>query len=57
MISQRPTWSRSHGDQRVVVARRHEFEHVTWDQVRKMFAASDITLIAESDITAMQPPS
>jgi hypothetical protein len=33
-----------------VLVRRHAFEAVTWDQVQKIFAASDIKLIAESDI-------
>jgi hypothetical protein len=37
---------------RCVVARRHAFEHVEWDQVKKIFAASGITLLAESAITA-----
>jgi hypothetical protein len=37
---------------RAVVARRHAFEHVTWEQVGKMFAASGITLVAEQGIAA-----
>jgi len=35
---------------RCVVARRHQFQHVTWDQVRQIFAASEIALHAEDEI-------
>ena len=44
-----------YADRRCVVARRYAFERVTWDQVRKIFAASQVTLLAESEITS--PPS
>ena len=37
---------------RCVVVRRAAFEHVTWDQVVRIFAASGITLLKESDLTA-----
>ena len=37
---------------RCVVARRYAFESVTWDQVRKIFAASGITLVAEGELRA-----
>ena len=40
------------GSNRCVVARRYAFESVTWDQVRKIFAASGITLVAESELRA-----
>lgn len=33
-----------------VVVRRYGFESVTWDQVRKIFAASGITLVAEAEL-------
>lgn len=36
---------------RCVVARRHRFEYVSWEQVRKMFRASEVYLISESEIT------
>jgi hypothetical protein len=35
---------------RCVIARRHDFQHVTWDQVRQIFASSKITLLAESEL-------
>jgi hypothetical protein len=35
---------------RCVVVRRHAFEHVTWDQVRKIYAASGVILISEDEI-------
>lgn len=41
---------------RCVVARRHAFEKVTWEQVKKIFAASSITLVAESEIEAAADP-
>jgi uncharacterized protein (DUF3820 family) len=44
-----------HFSHRCVVARRHQFEHVTWDQVRRIFAASHIALIAESQIESAVP--
>src|SRR6266702_1847298 len=37
---------------RCVVVRRYAFEHVTWDQVQRIFAASGITLLIESEIAA-----
>jgi hypothetical protein len=37
-------------DKRCVVARRHEFERVDWEQVRQIFASSGIVLLKESDI-------
>lgn len=40
------------GDINCVIARRHQFEHVTWDQVRRIFAASRIALLAENEIAA-----
>ena len=43
-------------DIRCVVVRRYAFERVTWDQVRKIFAASQITLLAEAEITAAPTP-
>jgi len=39
-----------YSDRRCVLVRRHAFQHVTWQQVQKMFGASDIRLIAESDV-------
>jgi hypothetical protein len=36
-----------HLDRRVVVARRHGFEHVTWEQAQAMFGSSGIALVAE----------
>jgi uncharacterized protein (DUF3820 family) len=39
-----------HYDRRCVVARRHAFEHVTWDQVRQIFAGSGIRLLDESEL-------
>jgi hypothetical protein len=39
------------GDRRCVVARRHQFEQVTWEQVTEMFRASGIALIDEADLT------
>ena len=45
-----------HGDRRVVVARRLGFTSVTRDQVTEIFAASGITLIAESDISHLEDP-
>ena len=44
------------GDKRCVVARRYAFERVTWEQVKKIFAASNITLLAESEIEAAGDP-
>lgn len=38
-----------------VVVRRAQFEQVTWDQVVKMFAASGITLLRESDLAVEAP--
>ena len=40
-------------DKRCVVVRRHAFQHVTWEQVQKIFATSQVTLIAETDIEAV----
>lgn len=39
-------------DKRCVVVRRHAFQHVSWDQVRKIFAADGITLLAENEIAS-----
>lgn len=36
--------------QLAVVVRRYAFQHVTWEQVQKIFAASGIRLIAEGEI-------
>ena len=47
---------RSAESYRCVVSRRYAFESVTWDQVKKIFAASGITLIAESDIATAGNP-
>jgi len=44
-----------YGDRRVVVVRRHAFEHVTWDQVQRVFAADKIRLITEAQIAAASP--
>ena len=44
-------------DKRCVVVRRHAFQHVTWEQVQKMFAASGISLLAESEITSPPDPA
>lgn len=41
-----------YGDRRCVIARRYRFEQVTWDQVKKVFAASDITLIDETELAS-----
>jgi hypothetical protein len=41
---------------RCVVARRYAFRSVTWEQVKKIFAAEDITLIAEREIAAVGEP-
>ena len=35
-----------------VLVRRHAFESVTWEQVQKIFAASRVSLIAESEMSA-----
>jgi uncharacterized protein (DUF3820 family) len=35
-----------------VVARRYAFERVTWEQVGRIFAASEIVLLAEGEIAA-----
>lgn len=35
-----------------VLVRRHAFEGVTWEQVRKIFAASRVKLVAESELGA-----
>jgi hypothetical protein len=45
-----------YGDKRCVVVRRYGFEHVTWEQVRKIFAASQVILLAESEIKAAGDP-
>lgn len=37
---------------RVVLVRRHRFEQVTWEQVRSIFAASRILLLAEAELDA-----
>lgn len=38
------------GGRRTVIVRRAAFEHVTWEQVVKIFGASEITLLMESEI-------
>ncbi len=40
-----------------VLVRRHAFEGVTWEQVKEIFDASKIKLLAESEIVSYQPPS
>jgi len=42
-------------DKRCVVARRHAFEHVSWDNVQRIFAASQVFLIAENLIVPRDP--
>lgn len=42
----------SDGPYRCVITRRHAFQHVTWDQVRQIYAASHVTLLAESELAA-----
>jgi hypothetical protein len=49
-------YCRSDGSSRCVVVRRRAFEVVTWEQVRKIFAASAITLLAEDEIEAASDP-
>lgn len=44
------------GTIRCVVARRHAFQAVTWGQVKKIFAASGITLVTESEIEVAADP-
>jgi hypothetical protein len=44
------------GDSRCVVARRHSFEQVSWEQVAKMFAASGIVLIDEAQLVQAEAP-
>jgi hypothetical protein len=39
-------------DARCVITRRHGFEHVSWEQVRMIFAASRVRLLSESEIDA-----
>ena len=42
----------SPNNKRCVIVRRYAFEHVTWDQVRQIFAASSIAVLTESEIAA-----
>ncbi len=51
VLRQVKNYPHSDGEKRCVIARRHTFQHVTWEHVRKIFAASDVDLIAESSIT------
>jgi hypothetical protein len=44
------SYKAGHYDKRCVVARRHAFEHVTWDQVCQIFAASGILLLSEGEV-------
>ncbi len=40
-----------YGSKTVVIARRAAFEYVTWDQVVEMYAASNVLLLNEAEIT------
>lgn len=42
----------SYFGRRCVVARRHAFAHVTWEQVGRIFASSEIALLAEDELAA-----
>lgn len=55
-VKRYPPEGYGHPQRSCVVARRHAFESVTWDQVRKIYAASSIALIAESEIAAAADP-
>jgi hypothetical protein len=43
------------GWRRCVVVRRHQFQHVTWEQVAAIFKTSRIRLIHESDLIEGDP--
>jgi hypothetical protein len=47
----------SGGSRRCVIARRHAFQSVTWEQVVRIFAASNIVLLAEGEIESAPAPS
>ena len=47
---QRYPRAKNHHDVSAVVVRRHQFEGVTWDEVRQMFLGSGIRLVAEAEI-------
>ncbi|MER6971170.1 hypothetical protein ABT304_08965 [Nocardioides sp. NPDC000445] len=49
------TFGTSRDIRRVVVARRADFAHVTWAQVKEMFAAEDILVVREHEIDSHQP--
>lgn len=44
-----------HGDDRVVLVRRHRFDMVTFEQVSEIFAASEIQLVRETDLNDNGP--
>jgi hypothetical protein len=54
VLRQVTSYPNEKGDKRCVIARRYEFEHVTWEQVKQIFAASNIVLLAEGEIAGSQ---
>lgn len=50
VLRQVKNYPSQYDDRRCVVVRRHAFQAVTWEQVVKIFAASQIRLLAENEI-------
>lgn len=46
----------TYSDRRCVIARRHQFERVSWEQVTQMFKASGVVLLDETVLNAPELP-
>jgi hypothetical protein len=57
VLRQVTRYERGGMDTVVVLARRHRFEHVTWDQVSQIFAASKVVLVNEELLDAEMEPA